>query len=263
MKKLLLSLLGVLMIVGLPAAGYAAPPLLGHWDFDEGSGTIAHDKSPNHYHGNLSPGGASWAAGIAGGAISLAAANGGYVNMGPVLNTLAGTSYSISAWVNTSIVNETNQTVVASAQAYVAAGYLLGVNTSGGGTYGKPGKAWFYNLLGGEVSPYSSLTVVDGTWHHLVGVRDAANGRVSLYVDGIFQSSAVDYGLGNSTASLLFGAVYDYGLVYSYYTGLIDDVQIYGAALTDQDIQFLYKNPGRAISCSLSGIVPLLLLGDD
>jgi hypothetical protein len=48
MKKRLFSLLGVFILLGLPAAGYASPPLLGHWAFDEGSGTIAHDKSPNH-----------------------------------------------------------------------------------------------------------------------------------------------------------------------------------------------------------------------
>jgi hypothetical protein len=115
----------------------------------------------------------------------------------------------------------------------------------------------------GDVSPYSSLTVVDGAWHHLVGVRDAAKGIVSLYVDGIFQRSYADQGLGNSTAVLLFGAVYDYGLIYCKYTGLIDDVQIYGAALSDREIQFLFKNPGRTVPSPSPGIELLLLLGDD
>lgn len=264
MKKLLLSLLGVLMIVGLPAAGYASPPLLGYWDFNEGSGAIAHDRGPSHYDGTLSVTGASWAAGIAGGAVSLVAASGGLVNMGPVLNNLAGTSYTIAAWVNTSIANETNQIVVASHNAYLWAGYILGVNTSGG-VYGQLGKAWFYNLGPGVVSPYSSLTVVDGAWHHLVGVRDAAEGIVSLYVDGIFQSSYADQGLGNapSGTQLLIGAVKDYESVYSRYTGFIDDVQIYGAALTDRDIQFLFKNPGRTLLISSPGIELLLLLSDN
>jgi hypothetical protein len=264
MKKQLLCLLGVLMIVGLAAAGYAAPPLLGHWDFDEGSGTIAHDKGPNHYDGTLSPGGASWADGIAGKAISLDAANGGLVDMGPVLNNLAGTSYTIAAWVKTSIVAESNCVVVASHNAYLAAGYILGINTSGSGAYGQSKKAWFYNLGTGEVSPFSSLTVVDGTWHHLVGVRDAAQGIVSLYVDGMLQDSYADQGLGNAQSGipLLFGAVRDYQLLKYLYTGLIDDVQIYGAALTDRDIVFLFENPGRAVPIPSPG-VNFLLLGLD
>ena len=53
-----------------------------------------------------------------------------WCNMGPVLNNLAGTSYTISAWVKTSIVGESNQIVVASHNAYLGAGYILGVNTS-------------------------------------------------------------------------------------------------------------------------------------
>jgi len=262
MKKHILFLLGLLLIVGLPAAGYASPPLLGHWAFDEGSGTIAHDKGPNHYDGNLSPTGASWAVGIAGGAISLDAANSGRVQMGAVLNNLAGTSYTIAAWVKTSVVGESNSVVVASHQAHIGCGYILGINSSGSGTYGKAGRAWFYNLLG-ESSPFSALTVVDDAWHHLVGIRDAARGRVFLYVDGVLQSSAVDYNPPNAVGvPLLFGAVFDYGYIYCYYTGLIDDVQIYGAALTDPEIQFLFKNPGRPISNSLSGIIPLLLESD-
>ena len=53
------------------------------------------------------------------------------------------------------------------------------------------------------------------------------------------------------------------GLLYYRYTGLIDDVQIYGAALTDRDIQFLFKNPGRTVPVPSPGIELLLLLGDD
>jgi hypothetical protein len=265
MKKRLLSLLGVLMIVGLSAAGFASPPLLGHWTFDEGSGTIAHDRGPSHYDGTLSTTGASWAAGIAGGAISLDAATGGLVNMGPVLNNLAISPYTISAWVKTSIIGETNQTVITSHKGTVHAGYILGVNSSAGGEYGQPGKAWFYNSLVGIVSPYSNLTVVDGQWHQLVGVR--GGGTVSLYVDGVFQASYADQGLPDAPAEtpLLFGGyLYQNGIdLIPLYTGLIDDVQIYGAALTDRDIQFLFKNPGRTLLISSPGIELLLLLGGD
>ena len=264
MQKQLGGLLVILILLGLPAMGYTSSPLLAHWPFDEGSGTIAHDRGPSHYDGTLSAGGASWAAGIAGGAISLDAAAGGLVNMGLVLNNLAGSPYTISAWVKTSIVGETNQSVVTNHKSTVIAGYMLGVNTSGGGAYGQPGKAWFYNWYTGVVSPYSSITVVDDRWHHLVGVR--GGGTVSLYVDGVFQASYADQGLPDAPAGtpLLFG-----GLLHSngvdlvpLYTGLIDDVQFYGAPLTGDDIQFLYNNPGRPLPVSLPGTELLLLLSD-
>jgi hypothetical protein len=226
---------------------------------------MAHDRGPSHYNGTLSATGASWAAGIAGGAISLDAATGGLVNMGPVLNNLAGSPYTISAWVKTSIVGESNQTVVGSHKGTVHAGYILGVNTSASGQYGQPGKAWFYNSEVGIVSPYSSITVVDDQWHHLAGVR--GGGTVSLYVDGVFQASYADQGLPNAPAGtpLLFGALLNPNgtdLV-PLYTGLIDDVQIYGAALTGSEIQFLFKNPGRTLLIASPGTELLLLLGGD
>jgi hypothetical protein len=65
--------------------------------------------------------------GIAGGAVSLSASGGGYVDMGVVLNNLYGTSYTICAWVNTDAStgypgDETNQTVVASHRSSIVAG---------------------------------------------------------------------------------------------------------------------------------------------
>jgi hypothetical protein len=265
MKKWLLGLLVALMLLGLSLPGNASPTLLAHWTFDEGSGAIAHDSGPGHYAGTLSATGASWATGIVGGAISLDASNGGLVNMGPVLNNLAGSPYTISAWVKTSIVGEANQMVVASHKSTVHAGYILGVNTSAAGQYGQPGKAWFYNSVPGVVTPYSSITVVDGQWHQLVGVR--GGGTVSLYVDGVFQASYADQGLPNAPAGtpLLFGGcLHQNGIdLLPLHTGLIEDVQIYGSALTDRDIQFLFKNPGRTLLTSVPGTELLLLLGGD
>jgi hypothetical protein len=117
----------------------------------------------------------------------------------------------------------------------------------------------------GVVSPYSSITVVDDQWHQLVGVR--GGGTVSLYVDGVFQASYADQGLPDAPAGtpLLFGGLLNINGtdIVPLYTGLIDDVQIYGAALTDRDIQFLFNNPGRTLLISSPGIELLLLLGDD
>jgi large repetitive protein len=264
MMKRWVGLLGVLMLLGLPAPGYASSTLLAHWTFDEGSGTIAHDSGPYHYDGTLSATGASFVSGgISGGAISLDAANGGLVNMGLVLNNLASSPYTISAWVKTSIVGEANQMVVASHKSTVHAGYILGVNTSAAGQYGQPGKAWFYNSDPGVVTPYSSITVVDDQWHQLVGVR--GGGIVSLYVDGVFQASYADQGLPNAPAGtpLLFGGCLgpDGTTLLPLYSGLIDDVQMYGSALNARDIQFLFQNPGRILSAPLPG-TELLLLSD-
>jgi hypothetical protein len=235
--------LGILWGVGAAQAN-----IMAHWTFDEGSGTVAHD-SIGGYNGNLSAAGATWSTGISGGAISLTASQGGMVNMGTVLNNLAGTPYTIAAWVNTTVADETSQVVVGSHQSTVVAGYILGVNSSAGGGYGEIGKAWFYNAGTGVISPKSSITVVNTGWHQLVGVR--GGGTVSLYVDGVFQASYADQGLGNAPAGtpLLFGGIRQAGSndLLSYYTGLIDDVQFYNTALSAGEISYLYNHPGQAV----------------
>ncbi|MFA5110932.1 MAG: LamG domain-containing protein [Desulfobaccales bacterium] len=237
--------LGVLF--GLTPVAQANP--IAHWTFDN-SADIGQD-SVGGYNGTPSATGVAWvAAGVAGGAISLEAAQGGLVNMGTVLNNLAGTSYTIAAWVNTTVADETNQVVVASHRSTEVAGYILGVNSSANGVYGETTKAWFYNATG-PATPLSNATVVDGSWHQLVGVRDTGTGVVSLYVDGSFQRAFADWGLGNAPAGtpLLFGAIQtpNGSNLESLYTGLLDDVQFYGSALNADEISYLFNNPGQAV----------------
>jgi hypothetical protein len=90
--------------------------------------------------------------------------------------------------------------------------------------------------LGGTV-------VNDGAWHHVVGMR---KGNMSLvYVDGVFDGS-IDlpegYDLsGSSQANALIGAITDArdatgATLEKFFAGLIDDVQIYKRALTDDEV---------------------------
>jgi hypothetical protein len=87
-------------------------------------------------------------------------------------------------------------------------------------------------------------TVVnDGAWHHVVGMR---KGNMSLvYVDGVFDGSIdlpEDYDLsGASQANALIGAITDArdatgATLEKFFEGTIDDVRIYGTALTDSAI---------------------------
>jgi Concanavalin A-like lectin/glucanases superfamily len=259
LKKGFLSvLLAAAFLLGFQTVGRAA--LLAHWTFDEGSGTVVYDSGPHHYDGTLQGDAAFVSGGKSGGAVSLTHAGGGLVNLGTVLNHLAGSSYTISAWVQTSLYdpNETNVAVVTTHQWGTTAGYFLGVNTTGSGGYGAPNKAWFYNLSP-STTPYSTTTVVDGAWHQLVGVRNTSSGMISLYVDGAFQSQYPDQGLPNvpDGTPLLFGGL-DHDGPTNLYTGLIDDVQFYSSALSDSQITYLYQHPGSTIPVPIPAAIYLL-----
>ena len=106
----------------------------------------------------------------------------------------------------------------------------------------------------GQIKASTLNSINDGQWHHVVGVfeRQQADG-LRLYIDGALQSiTASTIGVtGNirdpgshfaMATSSCCGAGYAWPL-----NGAVDEVQVYGHALTQEDITFLYNNPGSAI----------------
>lgn len=76
----------------------------------------------------------------------------------------------------------------------------------------------------------------DGEWHLATGGLND-NGNYFLYVDASYQGSATPSDNINWTGYLRSGRYTSY----DYYNGLIDDVRVYNRALTEEEIQILYK----------------------
>jgi hypothetical protein len=71
--------------------------LVGYWNFDEGSGSIAHDSSGNGNDGNIYS--ASWTTGVSGSALNYDGLD-DYVDIGSVDRIRTNTPKSVFAWVN-------------------------------------------------------------------------------------------------------------------------------------------------------------------
>jgi len=94
-------------------------------------------------------------------------------------------------------------------------------------------------LAGGTVVPNSQ-------WHHVVGVCNQVNGSVLLYVDGVQNATGtipIGSGLLSSTNPVTFGSrksgpatAYD-----NQFIGIMEDVAIYGIALTAAQVQAHYS----------------------
>lgn len=90
----------------------------------------------------------------------------------------------------------------------------------------------------------SKNTVADGEWHHVVAVRDGVQNKNFLYVDGVLEDErTITYpnNFASVTADLNIGYLagnFDKGY---YYSGAVDDVQIYDSALSDSEIADLYR----------------------
>jgi hypothetical protein len=77
----------------------------------------------------------------------------------------------------------------------------------------------------------------DGLWHHLVGVRDAEQGKIRFYVDGALAGEGeAPPGDVNSGQSLAFGEHLN-----RYFQGCLDEVTLYGRALSTEDVREKYE----------------------
>lgn len=233
------ALAGLCLIGAFPLSGPSFAGTVAHWPFDENGGDTAFDVVGSH-HGVLGGSATLGAQGVSGGAISLDHTTGDLVLMGDVFGFTSG-DFSISVWVKTT-TTVPESVVVGKHMSGVGVGYFVCLNTSAG--YGETEKAYFYHSTSPGNAPISTTTVNDGAWHHIVAVY-AAGATAKIYVDG---SPAEDSGtsspIGATSAVFMVGGI-TYGTTpTALFTGLVDDLQLYDHALSDQEVDLLFANPG-------------------
>ena len=234
----------VLTTVGTSSVG-ALP--VAAWHFDELPGTLVARDSIGNVDGQLVGDATFVADSKSGHAIHLTETGGGVVNMGDNFPFTSG-DFSIVAWIKTEATE--HYFVAGKHLSEVKAGYFLALNGASG--FGGAGKAYFYHSLPSVHDDAVSTTIVnDGDWHQVVGVYHAG-GKAEIYVDGSGpEDSKTAHTIASVNAPFLIGGI-SFGDVTSnsprsMYTGLVDEVQLYGYALTSNQIEFLFHNPGEII----------------
>jgi len=204
------------------------PELVDYWKLDEAEGDIAFNSTSNN-HGLLS-GSPIWQPemGKIDGAIELDGID-DYIDASFVLNPADG-PFSVLVWIRG---EAPGQVIIAQTDGAGTGETWLGTDASAG------------NLMTGLVPPaagrfvpqplISESIITDGLWHHIAFVWDG--GYRILYVDGteVARDAAVQNPLKSADGGLIIGAGknLDAG---TYFSGLIDDVRIYNAALTTEQI---------------------------
>jgi len=209
------------------------------------SGNRVEDETGRH-PGQLSLSGAEFVdGGVSGRAVALRREGNGYVSFGDVL-PLLNTAYTISLWIKVEKGDVTPFTsVITKHRPGSANGYWIILNTSVGPV----------SAFGGSepvITVQSALN--DGAWHHLAMVRSEF-GAFRLYVDGNSDTMIGNMFVNPSPAVLLLGGM-DLGSPSGSFSGLIDDVQIYGEAVTENEVEILYRSPG--VSLPLIDVLSLL-----
>lgn len=231
-KRLLLGLLLLL----LPSLGWGdiTTGLVGHWPFDDGTGTAADDATANNNTGLLN-GSAALPAWITGrvGPWALAFDNTNWVEIAhtAALNPNSFTQLTVACWARVT----TGGVVAGIVTKWGASGervFFLGINAT----------VFELNVNQGMALLQSPPFTV-GQWYHLVATWTAST-SVRLSVDGAevaTDTTTIDasllantnpWGVGVRSSG---GAVFDLG-----FFGEIDDVRMYNRALTAGDVTELF-----------------------
>jgi acetoacetate decarboxylase len=208
------------------------PTLIAHWKLDEELGSTAYDSTGN-YDGDLN-GNPIWQpyGGLFDGALELDGSD-DYVSIPFVLNPADG-SVSVFTWVKGGTPGQViiSQADVEGQSAIESGGTWLGISQSDGGLM-----TGLMDIFFGPLE--SELVVANEQWHHVGLVYDYTTMKRQLYVDGAEVAIDDDIVAGvQSTAGLYIGAGQTLNTA-SFFSGLIDDVRIYNAALTAEQITAL------------------------
>ncbi len=204
--------------------------LLAYWTFDEGSGAIAYDSSGNNNTGTVVIGSGQWTNGMVNGALffdgeltQVTASNSASLNPVNGITIAAWVNQSSNCWCNPSRILEKGET---------DSQYGLFINSSG---------SLEFLLTGVTNGTLSTIPPSVNAWHHLAATYDGSS-LISLYIDGQLATQQVASGsVPVTTDPLAIGNKPTGTNASNFFNGTLDDIRIYGSALTPAQVAQLYN----------------------
>ncbi|MBW8012842.1 MAG: LamG domain-containing protein [Chloroflexi bacterium] len=157
--------------------------------------------------------------------------------------------FSVSGWIyKDSSVTNLYPNIVGKRQTGGTTEMQLWVDNTGGGDDNKVA-SW-----NGSNNVYSTSTIAEDTWNHVVWTRTGTS--YNFYINGVGAGSGTQ-NRGTTISETVKIGWSGYANANEYWKGKIDDVRIYNRALSQTEITSLYDsyNPGTAISSLQKGLV--------
>jgi len=146
--------------------------------------------------------------------------------------SIGSTNITIAMWINT-----TDASGLVGDQWYSDHGLVDGEVTGTVNDFGTAlgGGKFKLGIGNPDTTLTSSTSINDGTWHHVAGIWNSGSGLMQVFVDGALDSSNIGpKGSRNAvTNNLNIGNGHNGG---RYYSGALDDVQLYNRILTPAEI---------------------------
>lgn len=207
--------------------------LVGYWNFDEGSGTIAHDSSGYGNDGIIN--GANWTVGIYNNALIFDGLN-DFVSIEDDIS-LRTNVFTISLWVNFNLPKKTCILISKTFGAFTFESYAI----------------WYRDIflnanIGNAtgIDPYLQYIWAPSfeTWYYLTYVFDDSLNVETLYINGeVVKTETNNKTISFDSHPILLGAEYEFDILDYFFSGKIDEVRIYNKALSKSEILNLYYNP--------------------
>ena len=207
--------------------------LIGFYDFEEGTGSVATDSSGSGHTGTLVNDPAR-VDGVSGDALFLSSANSQYVTLANP-STMAGdrTAFTVNLWFRTNF--GTKGKLYAEGNTGTATQHLyLSVNENADGDF----EYGMRDDASASLFPTTTTALKDDNWHMLT-VRQASKSSHEILTDGV--SWVTDTTLiGTLTLDqATIGALCRTSCL-QFWQGYVDQVRVYDKALTDGEIAALY-----------------------
>jgi hypothetical protein len=237
-----------LIVAAVTFARPANAALVGHWDFNEPSGSTVLDSSGNNYHGQLfgnaqrstdapvGPNGADFGTSLRlNGHVEITG-----TGSGPHPLTLAGSPYTIAFWIK---YQSGNRFIQMDDGNDAAGGYSMRTSN---------GTELFVSHLNNGVGYNAStgMSLGGGEWTHFAIVYDGT--KLTGYRNGVLAWNGPNVAplASEDDDPLWFGGIPVHG---QYMTGWLDDIRIYNHALSQYEVLGLMYLPEPA-----TALLPLI-----
>lgn len=205
--------------------------LVSSWHFDEGSGDIAFDEIRNKNDGAVY--GATWVDGKVGSALSFNGVD-NYVEVGDD-SSFDLTDITVEVWAKASLLDADQHRHIITKDSGTGASdneFQIRYNK-----FNQKWEFWVSNGVNWDKGE-SNNVAQEGTWYNLVGRYDSSINEISLFVNGIKQTTT-----GTISSIQLTDNPIQIGRQSTFsptsFNGIIDEVRIYNRALSADEIALL------------------------
>ncbi len=231
MKKIIVLSVSLLIAFGTLSA---LPTPLAHFSFDGGSGEIRELVSGSVF--KLPASVKSVPGGVAGDYLALKRMEDSSVQLGKGYGFTG--DFSLSFWMRTPFGYREGGSILLSRHlAGSYNGYFVMVNSEWG--MGQTDKLMFYHS---NATIVSKTSVNDGRWHH-VGIVYRKTLGAELYIDGKLEGKSGPTEMWVSDVNFALGAI-TFARPTGSYGGDIDELSIFGQAISAQDMANIANIPG-------------------